>query len=746
MSKQCSLPAQQFPTEDINNITTQQTQNTFHFFPSTFQNIQTKNKITNNNSNKYIDHESEEKNTDNNENNENSDNSRTNSENKQLQQELLEQKQIQGQLDYLQNKNIISDINQQSNSSFGQQSQNTLQQKKNESLFSEEWEKWKGQNKLEINKNYKVFKVPKISNSNQNQTIIGVIDSSSSMQNCYKHMANEWNSKILPFCPQSRCIVFSDQTQIQTKLQDSPEMGTTEVEKAFIALNQQLQQPDVQNQVTIIFISDGCDNQDQTIIQRLEKLKSTIPQNKQINFITIGIGLEFPTKMAIKLRMMYHNVDNNTPPVFLLRNQREKDNWNVTFKIIKKFLVINKEIKLDDNVQQFPWSKSQQQIFENSFVFSSDNNLEYIHYENKPIKFLEKLTKQEVVDISRILLTEIQLQNISQNKENCSTDQINVLAIGALGAGFGLYWLSKNYGESVFGKIGAQEYKKALSQIEDKITLVISENQKINDLATQKTEQCNQLEDQINQLIKENDNINELLKAKTQEQNQKIEQEKQKYQELEIQLEKSNSEKQQNHLQMETLKTDLLTLQQKITEENNNYQLHIKQLKEINEKLEEKNLELESKITEDYSHTQNKNSEIELKLIEALQENEKIMNHLESCQNSLETVQNENKILIEENQNLHDQILGQNQKNQNHQKSHETHQSQQSQNSQGNESIYSQSQKKENLSQNQSQIENLENENLKLNENIIQLQNEKQHLLSLLQNIKSSVLENLQQI
>lgn len=46
----------------------------------------------------------------------------------------------------------------------------------------------------------------------------------------------------------------------------------------------------------------------------------SVPRWKKINFITIGVGEGFPTKMAMHLRNMYHNGENNIPPVFLVYN------------------------------------------------------------------------------------------------------------------------------------------------------------------------------------------------------------------------------------------------------------------------------------------------------------------------------------------------------------------------------------------------------------------------------------------
>lgn len=65
-------------------------------------------------------------------------------------------------------------------------------------------------------------------------------------------------------------------------------------------------------------MSDGADNNVGTLKQRLENIKIQIDKKKKINFISIGVGKEFPTFIAMQLRDMYHNGESNIPPVFLI--------------------------------------------------------------------------------------------------------------------------------------------------------------------------------------------------------------------------------------------------------------------------------------------------------------------------------------------------------------------------------------------------------------------------------------------
>jgi len=132
----------------------------------------------------------------------------------------------------------------------------------------------------------------------------------------------------------------------QDGLEEYPEMGTTDVEAGFKLLNDVLVRPDTLGNVTVIFVSDGADNHVETIYQRLDGLFQYIPKNKKVNFITVGVGEQFPTYLAMQLRQMYHNGESNIPPVFLVYNQHVHENWKVTFNIIVKYLAHNDPVQV----------------------------------------------------------------------------------------------------------------------------------------------------------------------------------------------------------------------------------------------------------------------------------------------------------------------------------------------------------------------------------------------------------------
>ncbi|KRX04316.1 hypothetical protein PPERSA_03556 [Pseudocohnilembus persalinus] len=366
------------------------------------------------------------------------------------------------------------------------------------------WQKWEQQQKLELNNNYRIFQIQKMTNV-VNSTVIGVIDQSGSMSDCFRWLAKEWNEQIYKKFPTSKVVTFHNFSQIEDKLDESPQMGTTDVEDGFKTLNSVLQGPNIKDYITIIFVSDGMDNNPNTIYQRLDALMNQIPRNKKINFITIGVGNQFPTYLAMQLRQMYHNGENTIPPVFLVYNQHVHENWKVTLGVVSKYLKHNAPVQFDKQVQQFPWTRPEFFAYEESYVFTNDMNVTSLQYGGVEIKYSEKFSPQQVLDISRLLLSNAQLSNLrygtndntkaevivaqkitedlkkkfwgKKNKKKEEKEQLLAvedelkeleqdpdlkskknsdkgdsklalkLAVGAVGAGVGLYWLAGNYGD-----------------------------------------------------------------------------------------------------------------------------------------------------------------------------------------------------------------------------------------------------------------------------------------------------------
>lgn len=89
-------------------------------------------------------------------------------------------------------------------------------------------------------------------------------------------------------------------------------------------MNEMLKRPTIGDNITVIFISDGHDDNNSTLPGRIIKL--AFPHGKKINFISIGVGSGFPTFVAMNLREIYHNGESSLPPVFLIDKVNRRNN------------------------------------------------------------------------------------------------------------------------------------------------------------------------------------------------------------------------------------------------------------------------------------------------------------------------------------------------------------------------------------------------------------------------------------
>ena len=93
--------------------------------------------------------------------------------------------------------------------------------------------------------------------------------------------------------------------------------NSTNIHKAFQHLDTILDEQPSDNEYTVIFISDGGHNVGGNIDELLTKLKGNHRQLK-LNFICLGVGKGFPTKISMTLKEKYHCGDPSMPSIFLI--------------------------------------------------------------------------------------------------------------------------------------------------------------------------------------------------------------------------------------------------------------------------------------------------------------------------------------------------------------------------------------------------------------------------------------------
>jgi len=215
------------------------------------------------------------------------------------------------------------------------------------------------------------YQIPKQKNKTSSDKIIGVIDCSGSMESNWVWLANHWNL----FIPteNSQIITFDTKAKIpaENRLDQSINKhggGGTNITEGFNKLDQELSLLPNGSQVTIVFISDGEDNNAATLNTRMDNLKGN-DGSKRINFICIGVGPGFPTFISMKLRQKYHNGDDTLPAIFLIEHVSEKA-YTIKFEAIKPFLNVGQKVLVSPPVCVFPWREYSGEPFESSWIMS----------------------------------------------------------------------------------------------------------------------------------------------------------------------------------------------------------------------------------------------------------------------------------------------------------------------------------------------------------------------------------------
>jgi len=225
----------------------------------------------------------------------------------------------------------------------------------------------------------KLFKIPKASVGGKqvNNQIIGIIDASGSMSSVWPLVAEFWN-KYIP-TQNSYTITFDSKPRIcesnilnQNISQHGG--GSTEILKAFEAFENKLHSLPQDTNLTVIFISDGQDNNVRTLEQRMKNLKGN-PKGIFINFLCLGIQSGFPTFLSMKLREVYHTGDATIPAIFLIEYASDKAFLN-KFESMKPYFASTSALNIHPPVIRYPWADPVDTVFERVWVLTESSMLE----------------------------------------------------------------------------------------------------------------------------------------------------------------------------------------------------------------------------------------------------------------------------------------------------------------------------------------------------------------------------------
>lgn len=221
-----------------------------------------------------------------------------------------------------------------------------------------------------------IFQIPSL-NKISNDCTIGVIDCSGSMEPNWVWLANHWNT----FIPidSSKIITFDTKAKIPSSNRLDAEIGKhggggTNITAGFMEVDKQLALLPSGSNVTIVFISDGEDNNINTLSARMSELEGN-DGSKRVNFICIGVGPGFPTFISMKLREKYHNGDETLPAIFLIEHISEKA-YTIKFEAIKPFLSVGQQRVVKPPVCVFPWREYSSKPFERTWVMTESETVE----------------------------------------------------------------------------------------------------------------------------------------------------------------------------------------------------------------------------------------------------------------------------------------------------------------------------------------------------------------------------------
>ncbi len=124
--------------------------------------------------------------------------------------------------------------------------------------------------------------------------------------------------------------------------------------------------------ITVIFISDGQDNNTRTLEERMKKLKGNT--NLKINFLCLGVGKGFPTFISMRLREKYHNGDEQIPAIFMIEYVSEKA-YTIKFELLKNYFSFNVERQIKPSVQLFPWRELTDKVFETQWIMTDQKEI-----------------------------------------------------------------------------------------------------------------------------------------------------------------------------------------------------------------------------------------------------------------------------------------------------------------------------------------------------------------------------------
>ena len=259
-----------------------------------------------------------------------------------------------------------------------------------------------------------IYQVPLISQA-ISQTFISVIDASGSMRPFWSSLVKHFNHYI----PKENAITITFDTtpyfvtdNILSEDIFKHGGGGTNITAAFEMMDQKIEKLDKNQMLTILFISDGQDNNIDSVEYRFKKLKGN--QGRTVTFICLGIQSQFPTFISMQLRKLYHNGLPSIPALYLIEYCSDVALFN-KFETMKAHFTHKKLLSIKPPVIAFPWLPPQSQVYERTWILTEEKKLLIEGKEEEVTK--ARVGIESMLEVFRGYVQELQMISLMKNND-----------------------------------------------------------------------------------------------------------------------------------------------------------------------------------------------------------------------------------------------------------------------------------------------------------------------------------------
>ncbi|CAK68141.1 unnamed protein product (macronuclear) [Paramecium tetraurelia] len=202
-----------------------------------------------------------------------------------------------------------------------------------------------------------------------NFSVVGVIDGSGSMSECWEDLCKAWNHFLLDI-QSSYCIQFDDTAILQQNPKLNQQKGEgTNISLGFHELIKLVKSEKLKKNVIVIFITDGVgeDKLEDYIDDLAENFSLFHEQEYQFKFFTLAIGETFSHTIVAELKNRIHNSTLISSQMEYI--QDSKVDFANKLQQIKEE-IFYKLVRVEPPVSLVPYGKKLRRLAPNQTIFS----------------------------------------------------------------------------------------------------------------------------------------------------------------------------------------------------------------------------------------------------------------------------------------------------------------------------------------------------------------------------------------